>query len=152
MVLMIDLKEPKDIRELIRQWIHPNRLDFLEPLPTPDPDIMRQVLTSLKDSDIELLAEFASLREAGFDEGQTAQMMGSRHKQALKSVEHFQSAYQAIEKGLFLLEKGVHGHKRIQESKETSSVRSCGVMRSVILGDFWGFATNWVGSEKTLKH
>jgi len=73
---MIDLKEPKEIRELIRQWIHPNRLDFLEPLPTPDPDIIRLVLTSLKDSDIELLAELASLREAGFDEGQTAQMMG----------------------------------------------------------------------------
>ena len=126
MVLMQDLRKPKD------------------------PDIVSLVLTSLKDSDIELLAELASLREAGFDEGQTAQMMGSRHKQALKSVEHFQSAYQAIEKGLFL-EKGVHGHKRIQESKETSSVRSCGVMRSVILGDFWGFATNWVGSEKTLN-
>ena len=148
---MIDLKEPKDIRELIRQWIHPNRLDFLEPLPTPDPDIIRLVLTSLKDSDIELLAELASLREAGFDEGQTAQMMGSRHKQALKSVEHFQSAYQAIEKDLFL-EKGVHGHKRIQESKETSSVSLAVWMRPVILGDFWGFATNWVGSEKTLKH
>jgi hypothetical protein len=54
---MIDLKEPKDIRESIRQWILQNRLG---PLPT-EPDIASLVLTSLKDSDIELLAEMASL-------------------------------------------------------------------------------------------
>jgi hypothetical protein len=56
---MIDLKGPKDIRELIRQWILQKRLDRLEPLPT-EPDIESLVLTSLKDSDIELLAELTS--------------------------------------------------------------------------------------------
>ena len=112
---MLDLKEPKDIRESIHKWILQKRLDRLEPLLTTDPNIARLVLTSLKDSDIELLAELASLLEAGFDEKQTAQMMDSRYKQALNSVEHFQSAYQAIEKGLFL-EKGFHGHRR--NSKE----------------------------------
>jgi len=111
---MLDLKEPKDIRELIRQWILQKRLDRLEPRPT-DPDIVSLVLTSLKDSDIELLAELASLREAGFDEGQTALKMADRYKKTLRALEHFQSVYQAIEKGLFL-EKGFHGHRR--NSKE----------------------------------
>ena len=107
----LDLRKTKDTRESIHKWILQKRLDRLEPLLTTDPDIVSLVLTSLKESDIELLAELACLREAGFDEEQTAQMMGSRYKQVLKKVEHFQKAYQAIEKGLFL-EKGVHGHKR----------------------------------------
>ena len=86
---MQDLKEPKHIRESIRQWILQKWLDRLEPRPT-DPDIVSLVLTSLRDSDIGLLAELASLSEAGFDEGQTAQMMGSRHKSAMEAVATFQ--------------------------------------------------------------
>jgi hypothetical protein len=92
---MQDLKEPKDIRELICQWILQKRLDRLEPRPT-DPDIVSLVLTSLKDLDIELLAELASLREAGFDEGQTALMMAGRHESAMKAVSVFQELYKVI--------------------------------------------------------
>ena len=54
------------------------------------------MLTSLKDSDIELLAELASLREAGFDEEQTAIMMADNHESALKSVATFQERYAVI--------------------------------------------------------
>jgi hypothetical protein len=77
------------------------RLDKLEPRPTTEPDIVSLVLTTLADSDIDLLQELASLRESGFDEGQTAQMMGSRYKQAQKAVVHFQKAYQEISSSLF---------------------------------------------------
>jgi len=72
MVLMQDLRKPKD------------------------PDIVSLVLTSLKESDIELLAELASLGEAGFDEEQTAQMMTGNHKSAMEAVATFQERYAAI--------------------------------------------------------
>jgi hypothetical protein len=73
------------------------RLDKLEPRPTTEPDIVSLVLTTLKDSDIELLQELASLREAGFDEEQTVSMMGDRYGKAMKAVEAFQERYQAIQ-------------------------------------------------------
>jgi hypothetical protein len=40
------------------------------------------VLAALADDDLELLQELSILRESGFDEGQTASMMGDRYKQA----------------------------------------------------------------------
>jgi hypothetical protein len=50
------------------------------------------VLATLNDVDPELLQELSSLKESGFDERQTAQMMGHRYKQAQKAVGHFQNA------------------------------------------------------------
>jgi len=84
------------------------RLDRLEGRPTTEPDIVSLVLTTLKDSDLDLLQELASLREAGFDEEQTASMMADRHEKALKAVEHFQEAYQEVVDAL-KKEKGAHG-------------------------------------------
>jgi hypothetical protein len=58
------------------------RLDRLEPRPTTEPDIVSLVLTTLRDSDIELLQELSSLQESGFDDEQTASMMADRHGMA----------------------------------------------------------------------
>jgi hypothetical protein len=73
------------------------RLDRLEPRPTTEPDIVSLVLTTLRDSDIELLQELSSLQESGFDDEQTASMMADRHGMAQKAVETFQVRYQAIQ-------------------------------------------------------
>lgn len=72
------------------------RLDRLEGRPTTEPDIVNLTLATLRDTDLELLQELASLREAGFDEEQTALMMADRHKKAQEAVAHFQKAYQEV--------------------------------------------------------
>ncbi len=72
------------------------RLDRLEGRPTTEPDIVSLVLTSLSDSDIDLLQELACLRESGFDEEHAASMMADRHEKALKAVATFQDRYAAI--------------------------------------------------------
>jgi hypothetical protein len=73
------------------------RIERLEPVPDPQPDIVGIVLGSLKDSDLDLLHEMAILRETGFDDMQIALMMADRHKKAMKAVEVFQERYQAIQ-------------------------------------------------------
>ena len=93
------------------------RLDKLEGRPTTEPDIVSLVLTTLEDTDLELLEELACLRESGFDEGQTEQMMADRHEKALKAVEHFQEAYQEVADAL-KKEKSAHGSRR--HSKATA--------------------------------
>jgi len=52
------------------------------------------VLAELSDGDLDLLGEMAVLRESGFNEEQTATMMGDRYKLAMAAVTHFQEAYQ----------------------------------------------------------
>ena len=72
------------------------RIERLEPVPDPQPDIVDIVLGSLKDSDLDLMHEMSILRETGFDDSQIALMMADRHKKAMKVVEVFQERYAAI--------------------------------------------------------
>lgn len=84
------------------------RLDRLEGRPTTEPDIVELVLKTLVYEDLELLQEFSSLRESGFDEAQIAIMMADRYKQAQKAVKHFEKTYQQIADAL-RQENGVYG-------------------------------------------
>lgn len=84
------------------------RLDKLEERPTTEPDIVSMVLTTLNDVDLELLQEQAALREAGFDEEQTASMMGERYKRGQKAVANFQEAYQLAEEAT-QASRGIYG-------------------------------------------
>ena len=70
------------------------RLGKLEERPSTEPDIVEIVLAALDDADLELLQEFSSLRESGFDEEQTAIMIGDRYQEAQNAVLHFQEEYQ----------------------------------------------------------
>jgi hypothetical protein len=72
------------------------RLDKLEERPTTEPDIVEMVLAASEDDDLLLLQELSSLRESGFDEEQTASMMGDRYHEALNALVHFQEAYRVI--------------------------------------------------------
>ena len=72
------------------------RLDHLEGRPTTEPDIVEMVLTTLKDADLDLLQEVSCLREAGFDEQQTAAMMGDHWSQYLEAATRFQAEYARI--------------------------------------------------------
>jgi len=72
------------------------RLERLEPIPEPQPDIIGMVLGSLNDSDLGLLHEMSYLRETGFDEVQTAVMMADRHEEAMKAVSVFKERYAVI--------------------------------------------------------
>jgi hypothetical protein len=72
------------------------RLDKLEEHPTTEPDLVEMVLAALKDADLELLQELSSLRESGFNEEQTASMMGDRYQKAQEAVVHFQEAYRVM--------------------------------------------------------
>lgn len=49
-----------------------------------EPDLIELAIAKLSDKDLELLHEHTALREAGFDEGQTAEMMGDRYEDARK--------------------------------------------------------------------
>lgn len=84
------------------------RIERLEPVPDPQPDIVGAVLSSLSDAQIDLLHEMAVLRESGFDEEQTALMMGSRYRKSQKALGHFQKAYQEVVSAS-RKERGVHG-------------------------------------------
>ena len=81
-------------------------LDKLEVRPTTEPDIVEMVLPILKDTDLELLPEFSSLHESGFDEEQIAEMMKDRYHVAKKAVERFQAKYAEIA-------ATIHEHKGI---------------------------------------
>jgi len=72
------------------------RLDLLEGRPRTEPDIVEMVLSTLEDADLDLLQEFSSLRESGFDEQQIATMMADRYHLAQNAVKHFQSEYVRI--------------------------------------------------------
>ena len=65
------------------------RLDRLEGRPINEPDIVEKVLETLSDDDLELLHEHASLREAGFDEGQISVMMADRWPLFQQAVARF---------------------------------------------------------------
>ncbi|MFZ3147782.1 MAG: hypothetical protein WA137_01930 [Methanothrix sp.] len=84
------------------------RLDILESRPTTEPDLVSMVLTTLNDADLELLQEQAALREAGFDEEQTASMMGERYKRAQEAVTNFHKGYQEAEKAA-QASRGIYG-------------------------------------------
>lgn len=73
------------------------RLDRLEDRPINKPDIIEKVLEALSDDDLDLLHEYASLREAGFDEEQISVMMADRWPLFQRAVERFNQA--AIELG-----------------------------------------------------
>lgn len=68
------------------------RLDKLDNT-AKDPDLIELAIAKLSDKDLELLHEHTALRESGFDEGQTAQMMGDRYHETQKAVAHFQKEY-----------------------------------------------------------
>jgi hypothetical protein len=72
------------------------RLDRLEERPTAEPDTVELMLAALEDTDLELLHELSILRESGFDEEQTASMMGDRYQLARDAIGHFQEEYQEI--------------------------------------------------------
>ena len=73
------------------------RLVRLEDRPINEPDIVEKVLETLPDDDLDLLHEYASLREAGFDEEQISCMMAERWPPFQQAVERFKQA--AIELG-----------------------------------------------------
>lgn len=64
------------------------RLDKLDNI-AKEPDLIELAIAKLSDRDLELLHEHMALRESGFDEGQTAQMMGDRYEDALEAAAHF---------------------------------------------------------------
>jgi hypothetical protein len=68
------------------------RLVRLEDRPINEPDIVEKVLETLSDDDLDLLHEYASLREAGFDEGQISVMMADRWPLFQRAVERFKQA------------------------------------------------------------
>ncbi len=68
------------------------RLDKLD-YTAKEPDLIELAIAKLSDKDLELLHEHTALREAGFDEEQTAQMMGDRYADALEAAAHFQKKY-----------------------------------------------------------
>jgi len=68
------------------------RLDKLDNT-AKDPDLIELAIAKLSDRDLELLHEHTALREAGFEEEQTAQMMGDRYHETQKAVAHFQKEY-----------------------------------------------------------
>jgi hypothetical protein len=72
------------------------RLDKLEEHPTTEPDLVEMVLASLEDADLLLLQELSILRESGFNEEQTASMMGDRYQEAQKAIMYFQEAYRVM--------------------------------------------------------
>jgi hypothetical protein len=72
------------------------RLDKLEERPTTEPDLVELMLAALEDDDWELLQELSILRESGFNEKQTASMMGDRYQEAKEAVLHFQKAYRVM--------------------------------------------------------
>ena len=68
------------------------RLDKLDNT-AKEPDLIELAIAKLSDKDLELLHEHTALREAGFEEEQTAQMMGDRYHETQKAVAHFQKEY-----------------------------------------------------------
>jgi hypothetical protein len=54
-----------------------------------EPDLIELAIAALSDRDLDLLYEHTSLREAGFDEEQTATMMDKRYQKAQKAAERF---------------------------------------------------------------
>jgi hypothetical protein len=72
------------------------RLDRLEHRPTAEPDIVEMVLASVEDIDLYLLQEISSLRESGFDEEQTASMMGDRYHKAQEALTRCKESYQVV--------------------------------------------------------
>ena len=68
------------------------RLVRLEDRPINEPDIVEKVLETLSDDDLDLLHEYASLREAGFDEKQIAHMMADRGSLFQRAVARFNRA------------------------------------------------------------
>ena len=73
------------------------RIERLEIVPDPQPDIIGAVLSSLSDAQIDLLQEMSSLREAGFDSDTVAVFMADRHAKAMQAVEVFQERYATIQ-------------------------------------------------------
>ena len=72
------------------------RLDKLD-YTAKEPDLIELAIAKLSDKDLELLHEHTALRESGFDEGQTAQMMGKRYNEALKAAARFQKWYDKLD-------------------------------------------------------
>lgn len=68
------------------------RLDKLDNT-AKEPDLIELAIAKLSDRDLELLHEHTALREAGFEEEQTAQMMGDRYQDALEAAAQFQKEY-----------------------------------------------------------
>ncbi len=68
------------------------RLDRLEDRPIIEPDIVEKVLDTLSDGDLELLHEYASLWEAGFDEEQISGIMVDRWSFFQNAVARFKKA------------------------------------------------------------
>jgi hypothetical protein len=72
------------------------RIERLEPVPDPQPDIVGAVLSSLSDDHISLLEEHSVLLEHGFSEPDISVMMITRYPDALKAAEIFRERYAAI--------------------------------------------------------
>jgi hypothetical protein len=70
------------------------RLDLLEERPSTELDLVEIALADLSDADLELLHENAVLRESGFNNEQTASMMGERWRRYQEATAHFQESYQ----------------------------------------------------------
>jgi hypothetical protein len=96
------------------------RLDKLEDRPTAEPDIAELVLASLEDADLLLLQELSILRESGFNEEQTAQMMGDRYQLAHRAIRHFQEVYQEV----LAIKRGSRNHVGFEAIKTASSTFS----------------------------
>ena len=74
------------------------RLDLLEERPSTEPDLVEIALAALSDSDLELLHEHAVLRESGFNNEQTASMMGERWQLYLQAKDKLLEEYSRLTK------------------------------------------------------
>ena len=98
------------------------RIERLEPVPDPLPDIVGAVLSSLSDAQIDFLQEMSSLREAGFDSDTVAMFMTDRYAMAMQAVEVFRERYATIQDQLTKSKKPQP--KKQRRGRGRQSVRS----------------------------